>query len=138
MNALMKSATASFLFLGLMAWANPGLAASESGDVLFNKACSRCHSLEAGHNGVGPSLAGIVGKRSAMAGGYAYSPVMKAANLTWNEETLMKYLSGPQALIPCHAVQIKALVQCHGIKMTFRGFRNPADSSAVVEFLKAR
>jgi len=136
MNSLIRSAAATAAALAFMAISGNGVRAAEDGAVLFNKYCTQCHSAEVGHNGVGPSLAGVVDRHAAMVPGYHYSQIMKSTGLTWNETTLTKYLSSPQTLVPCHSVTIKALVQCHGIKMTFRGFRDPADSAAVVAYLK--
>jgi nitrite reductase (NO-forming) len=77
-----------------------GAAASTAGDVtagrqVFRK-CQVCHSLDAGKNLVGPSLARIVGKKSAADPNFAYSPAMKQAGVTWSRDTLDAYLADPQ------------------------------------------
>ena len=48
----------------------------------------------------GPSLAGIVGRKSGTTVGYKYSAAMTAANLTWDDATLDKFLTGPRQLVP--------------------------------------
>jgi cytochrome c len=48
----------------------------------------------------GPSLAGIVGRKSGVAAGYKYSAAMAAANLTWDDATLDKFLAGPRSFVP--------------------------------------
>ena len=58
------------------------------GEKVFRQ-CKACHSLEAG-SGVGPSLSGLIGRQSGSAEGFAYSPAMARAALTWNEENLTK------------------------------------------------
>jgi succinate dehydrogenase cytochrome b556 subunit len=70
-----------------------------AGHQVFRK-CQACHSLEAGKNGLGPSLAGIVGEKAAAVPGYNFSPAMKASNLTWDAATLDAYLTDPQKVIP--------------------------------------
>jgi nitrite reductase (NO-forming) len=77
--------------------ASPGEA--EVGRQVYKK-CQACHSLEPGKNGVGPSLAGIIGKKAASVDNYNYSPAMKASNLTWDVATLNKYLLDPQKAMP--------------------------------------
>lgn len=91
-----------------------------------------------GKSGVGPNLRGIVGRETASLPGYRYSRIMRALDVTWTEKNLKKYLSNPQAMIPCHSYRVKALVQCSGIAMRFPGFRNAADAVAVIAFLKTQ
>ena len=70
-----------------------------TGRQVYRK-CQACHSLEAGKNTLGPSLAGIIGKKSGEAPNYNYSAAMKAANLVWDAATLDAYLLDPQKLVP--------------------------------------
>ena len=75
--------------------AGSALAAAD-GEKLF-KRCSACHSLEAGKKKVGPSLAGIVG-RKAGSEAFKYSSLTEAAGaagLVWTEENLAAYLADP-------------------------------------------
>ena len=51
--------------------------------------------MEPGVNKLGPSLAGIVGSKSGAVPGYNFSPALKAANITWDEQTLDKFLANP-------------------------------------------
>ena len=46
-----------------------------AGRQVFQK-CRACHSLDAGKNGVGPSLANVVGEKAAAVPGYNFSPAM--------------------------------------------------------------
>jgi cytochrome c len=57
--------------------------------------CAVCHSNKPGENKFGPSLAGVVGRKSAAEPGYNYSPAMKGLNVTWDETNLDEYLRGP-------------------------------------------
>jgi nitrite reductase (NO-forming) len=94
-----------------------------AGRQVFRK-CQACHSLDAGKNGLGPSLAGIVGEKAAAVPGYNFSPAMKASNLTWDEVTLDAYLADPQKVVP-------------GNKMPFPGLKTERERSAVIAFLAA-
>jgi len=46
-----------------------------------------CHSTKPGENKVGPSLAGVFGRKSGMEPGYSYSSAVKGLNVTWDETT---------------------------------------------------
>jgi nitrite reductase (NO-forming) len=102
--------------------------ASVSGDVaasrLVFRKCQACHSLEPGKNGLGPSLVGIIGRKSGSVANFNYSPAMKASSLTWDVATLDTYLSDPQKLVP-------------GNKMPFPGLKTENERKAVIAYLAA-
>lgn len=78
--------------------------ASLTGDVTRGQTvfvqCRACHSVDAGKNGIGPSLHGVVGRTSGTVEGYAYSPANKAGHLTWTPEQLFTYLEAPARTVP--------------------------------------
>ena len=92
-----------------------------AGKLVFRK-CQACHSLESGKNGLGPSLAGLIGKKAGGVPNYNYSPAMKGSNLTWDVGTLDTYLSDPQKSVP-------------GNKMPFPGLKTENERNAVIAFL---
>ncbi len=92
------------------------------GKKVFNK-CKACHSLKAGKNKIGPSLNGIIGRASGTVDGYKYSKAMKAANLTWDEDTLEKYLANPKKFLK-------------GTKMAFAGLKKEEQRENVIAYLK--
>jgi nitrite reductase (NO-forming) len=92
-----------------------------TGKLVFRK-CQACHSLESGKNGLGPSLAGLIGKKAGGVPNYNYSPAMKGSNLTWDVATLDTYLSDPQKSVP-------------GNKMPFPGLKTENERNAVIAFL---
>src|SRR3974390_556432 len=97
--------------LALVAQAQ-GVGDAQRGAQIFAQ-CKICHSLEAGKNMLGPSLHGLFGRKSGSVPGFAYSSAMKSANVTWNDDTLSKYLVDPKAFIP-------------GDKMAFAGVKDPS------------
>jgi cytochrome c len=103
--------------------AGPGMAADvEAGKVAFKK-CALCHTTEAGKNKIGPSLFGIVGRKSASLDDYSYSEAMKKFDHTWDAQTLDTYLADPRATVP-------------GTKMIFPGIKDKTERDDVIAYLE--
>ena len=96
---------------------------AEEGARVFRK-CAACHSLEAGKHKIGPSLAGVMGRAAAAAGGFRYSDALAQSGLTWDAATLEAFLAGPMKLVP-------------GTRMVFPGLKKAEDRAAVIAFLSA-
>jgi cytochrome c len=62
--------------------------------------CRSCHSVEPGKNGIGPTLAGIVGTKAGDVPGFAFSPALKQSGITWDRATLDQWLAGPMQMVP--------------------------------------
>ena len=62
--------------------------------------CAACHKLEAGANDVGPSLHGIFARKAGELADFRYSPAMKRSGIIWTPETLDKFITDPQAMVP--------------------------------------
>lgn len=88
----------------------------------FNQ-CKTCHKVEPGDHGLGPSLAGVVGKQAGSIEGFKYSPAMAGSGLTWDEATLDAYLKAPRQTVP-------------GTTMSFSGVRDDAKRAELIEYLK--
>lgn len=74
---------------------------AEKGKAQFGQ-CRACHSLDAGKNGVGPSLHGVFGRTAGTAEKYSFSSDMKAAGakgLKWDEASVFEYLADPGAFL---------------------------------------
>jgi cytochrome c2 len=78
-------ATLVFLLLAVPAMAT-GNAADGQRD--FSR-CAACHAVQAGRNGIGPSLAAVVGRQSGTEASYHYSPAMAGAHITWDDASLV-------------------------------------------------
>ncbi len=99
-----------------------GAGDAEAGKKVFNK-CRACHSVEAGKNMVGPSLAGVAGRKAGEVQGFNYSEAMKGAGITWTDENLHKYLADPKTFIPKN-------------KMAFAGLKDETERQNVIAYLK--
>ena len=73
---------------------------STDGATLFKQRCGSCHVIVAGQKGVlAPNLFKVVGRKAGTAD-FAYSPALKAANITWNKANLDSFLVAPGKLVP--------------------------------------
>ena len=95
-----------------------------AGAQVFRK-CGACHSLEPGQNKVGPSLAGIFGRKAGTIEGYDYSVALKRSGVTWTPETIDQFLASPSHFI-------------HGSKMLFTGLKRPEDRANVIAYIAQR
>ena len=112
------AAIGALLFYGLVS--NSAFAAdADHGKQLFS-ACAACHTDKP--DASGPSLKGVVGRKSAALEDFRYSNAMKRANLTWDEPNLREYLRDPQAKVK-------------GTRMPFSGFADPTDVDDIVAYL---
>jgi cytochrome c len=68
------------------------------GKVLFEKRCSGCHALT--QNKEGPQLQGVYGRTSGTTAGFDYSAALKKTQVVWDEKSLDKWLTDPDAFIP--------------------------------------
>lgn len=100
----------------------PVAANAADAPAAFNQ-CKACHKVEAGKNGVGPSLFGVYGRKAGTAEGFKYSAQMAGSGLTWDDAGLSKYLADPKGTVP-------------GNKMAFAGLKKPEDLAAVIAYLK--
>jgi cytochrome c len=69
-----------------------------AGGELFKQRCSVCHATTGDKPGIGPSLAGVVGRKAASTG-FTYSAALKASGLVWNPKTLDSFLTAPGQLV---------------------------------------
>ncbi len=122
----MKKKTAVLAMAAVLAFANHAAANDKAkrGQVVFKRTCAACHTVEPGKNRVGPSLAGVVGRKAGSVEGFKYSEPMKTSDVTWTEENIDKYLADPKGFIP-------------GNRMAFAGVKKEDDREAVIEYLES-
>jgi cytochrome c len=117
-----KIAAVALIVAGMLSSQAFAAGDAAKGKTVFAR-CAVCHNVEKdGGNGVGPNLFGIAGRKSATIDGFAYSGPMKAANITWTDDNLGKWVAGPAKMIP-------------GTKMAFGGIAQKSQVADVVAYL---
>ncbi|WP_243375685.1 c-type cytochrome [Sandarakinorhabdus cyanobacteriorum] len=83
--------------LAALAAAAPAAAQdAKAGEKAFVQ-CKACHSVVAGQNRIGPSLAGVAGRRIASVPGFNYSAALKKRTGTWTDANMNAWLTRPSA-----------------------------------------
>lgn len=93
-----------------------------AGKLVFAQ-CRTCHVTDPGVNKTGPSLAGLIGRKSGSVAGFTYSPANANSGVTWTKEKLFQYLEKPQRVIP-------------QTKMIFAGLPNAQKRADVIAYLE--
>ena len=96
------------------------------GEVLF-RACLKCHTATPGEVKIGPSLAGIVGRRTGSVADFGYSSDMidfGRSGGVWDLKTLDRFLTRPRAMVG-------------RTKMVFFGLRKPEDRADLIAYLSS-
>jgi cytochrome c len=120
MKLIASRATVGVLLL-LALHAGPAAAAdADHGKALF-QTCAACHTDRP--DALGPSLKGVVGRKSAALEDFRYSNPMKRSNLTWDEGNLRDYISDPQAKVK-------------GNRMPYGGLTDTKDVDDIIAYLK--
>jgi cytochrome c len=94
-----------------------------AGQAVFKSQCSICHSPLEGRNMVGPTLFGLIGRKSSSVAGFRYSPANKAAEITWSTDILDKYITAPRDVVP-------------GTIMTYGGLKDAEKRADLIAYLE--
>jgi cytochrome c len=105
----------------------PAGAARADGDAARGEAkfqdCAACHKLEAGANNVGPSLHGVFTRKAGELADFRYSPAIKRSGIAWTPETLDKFITDPQTMVP-------------GNRMPYAGMAGASDRADLIAYLQ--
>ena len=103
-----------------------GTALADHGGKVFRK-CKACHTTTAGKHKVGPSLAGVVGRKAGTAEGFKKYKGLKGADWTWDDASLDEYLTNPKKFTKKRSGKKAAMV----LKL-----KKKKDREHVIEYLK--
>ena len=91
-----------------------------AGKDLFDKRCGGCHALD--RDKEGPRLGNVFGRAAGSVDSFQYSEGLKKSKLVWADETLDRWLTDTESLVPNN-------------DMAFR-VEKPEERRAIVAFLK--
>ena len=117
----------SLVVLGFAVFAGGAAAADDAallrrGEQVYAR-CAGCHSIE--QHRTGPAHCGLFGRKSGTAPGFQYySPAMRAAGITWDDQSLARFLADPMTVVP-------------GTTMTYLGVTDAGDRTALVAWLRS-
>ncbi len=84
--------------------------------------CSACHALEAGKNGTGPYLHGVVNRAKHSVDGYDYSEGLMALPGDWTPEDLNQFIESPRSY-------------AEGTKMAYNGMGDVEDRANLIAYM---
>ncbi len=94
------------------------------GERLFHQRCAACHNIEGGQNKMGPRLLGVVGRVAGSVEGANYSDAMRSSGITWDRQSLDKFLAAPRQMI-------------RGTRMTV-SIPDAAQRTVIIEYLESQ
>ncbi len=112
----------SALLLATISRAESPAGNAEEGREVFEK-CAACHSLTPNQTLIGPSLAGVIGRKAGSEVGFEYSDAMRQSNVVWTPDNVATYLADPQKFVP-------------GNHMPFPGLPSAQDRADVIAYLQ--
>ena len=82
--------------------------------------------MKEGDNRLGPTLAGVVGRKAGSLPDYAFSDSLKKSGVVWDEASLDRFIENPEAVAPGNAMK------------PYTGVSSPEDRAAIIAYLKSQ
>lgn len=100
------------------------VADAEAGARVWGQ-CRACHALEAGRNGVGPYLHGVVNRPIGANDGFNYSGALNQVGDVWTPENLNTFIAAPAN-------------SASGTSMNFRGIADVQDRANLIAYIQSQ
>lgn len=101
--------------------ATPAAAQDVKAGAAIYRRCAVCHSTT-GAISVGPPLNGVMNRAAGAVPRYTYSKTITSRSIVWDNATLDRFLTRPQAVAP-------------GTKMGFAGMSNAKERQDLIAYL---
>ncbi|VDK67829.1 unnamed protein product [Anisakis simplex] len=102
---------------------SPEMGDYERGKKIFMKRCAQCHVIDSIACKNGPTLSGVIGRKSGSVEGYDHSEASTQKGVVWGHQTLLDYLLDPRKYIP-------------GTKMVCVGLKKAQDREDLVAYIE--
>jgi cytochrome c len=94
-----------------------------AGEGVFKRVCSVCHNPTVeGPRKLGPTLHGVVGRKSGSIDGFRYSKANSESGIVWTADKLDPYIKSPREVVP-------------GTTMAYAGLRNDDERANLIAYL---
>ena len=94
---------------------------AKRGEAVYSR-CLACHAIE--YDRTGPRHCGLIGRRAGSVPGFNYSDAMKHSGITWNANTLDRFLAAPTKAVP-------------GTAMGYDGVKDAGERADLIAYLVA-
>lgn len=91
------------------------------GDVLFQKRCGGCHSID--QDKEGPRLHHVYGAKAGSVASFKYSSALKSSHVVWDDATLDKWLANTDSVVPDNDMDYRV--------------SKPEERAAIIQYLKS-
>ncbi|MDH3335764.1 MAG: c-type cytochrome [Rhodospirillaceae bacterium] len=102
--------------------------ADEKGEKLFKKKCATCHSMEPGKHKIGPSLAGVVGKKAGTTDFAKYKAFKGGTDIVWDDANLDAWITNQKDFLKSKGIK-------KGTAMSAK-IKKEKDRKAIIGYLK--
>lgn len=102
--------------------------AGGKGEKLFKKKCGICHSLEPGKHKIGPSLAGVIGKKAGATDFKKYKAFKGGSDIVWNDKNLDAWITNQKDFLKAKGIKKKTAMKSK--------IKKPAERKAIIAYLK--
>ncbi len=125
---------ARFIAIGLataMAFASSAAFAdgdAKKGEKVFKK-CKACHSTEAGEHKIGPSLAGVIGRKAGSVEGFTKYMALKDADFAWDDDNIAEWITDQKKFLKDKGLPTKTTMKV--------AIKKEKDRENVIAYLKS-
>lgn len=92
----------------------------QQGQAIYQARCFACHSVDS--NRIGPKHANLFTRKAGSVPGFEYSDALRQSTIVWDEITLDRWLSDPEAYVPGQRMNVSV--------------KNPEDRKHLISYLK--
>ena len=116
-------------FAALSLFSSNAMAEDQTGDqeLAFNNHCRECHMVDKGDNRIGPTLYDVFGRKAGSLTDFGnYSSSVQDSGVVWDETSLDKWITNPEAFLPDNNMK------------PFAGVTDAGQRALIIAYLKSK